>query len=103
MPLALPAPTVRRKRHESVTDRGVRNCSAASGQHESQEGRSHARSTRQALADFDQQVSVATGAIRELTSEAERTRYWAKWRGSSVRRATHSGGFCLNFPWRNGC
>src|SRR2546428_12448742 len=47
MPLALPDPNVRRKRHESITDRGVRNGPAALGQHESQEGRSHARSTSQ--------------------------------------------------------
>ncbi len=61
-------------------------------------GPAHAQAYRQVLADFDQQVSVATGAIRELTSETDRTRYWANWRGSRVMRATHGGGFCLNFP-----
>jgi hypothetical protein len=66
-------------------------------------GPAHAQAYRQALADFDQQVSVATGAIRDLTSKADRTCYWANWRGSKVMRATHGGGFCLNFPWRNGC
>src|SRR5713226_7253986 len=52
-PLALPAPTVSRKRHEnainsamnSVRGRGRSKGSAASFQRESHEGRSHARST----------------------------------------------------------
>src|SRR5258708_23219766 len=49
MPLALPALSVRRKRHESamnrVRGRGVSNGSAASCKHESHEVLSHASST----------------------------------------------------------
>ncbi len=54
-------------------------------------GPAHAQAYRQTLADFDQQVSVATGAIRDLTSEADRTRYWANWRGWRVMRHTRRG------------
>lgn len=37
-------------------------------------GPAHVQAYRQALADFDQQVSIAAGAIRNITSQAERTR-----------------------------
>jgi hypothetical protein len=84
-PLALPASTVSRKRHEnainsamnSVRGRGESNGSAASCQRESQEGRSHVRSTSLSQLVAHPVISRGASALHSRST----CEVWHRWQG----------------------